>query len=386
MTQGEIEALSKTIEKLSAELELDIMKDIVRRMKANDNLVTSSAAYQIERLQQMGRTDEYIKKRLQEYLKVSEAEINKVYVVETQKQYEKFEVLFKKTGDIYVPYSKNAEMQVVINAMLTQTKNTFRNFADTAAFSSIVNGRTVTTALAEYYWDVLDNALMGITTGAFDYNTALRKAVTKMTRSGLRTVDYASGRSYRIESAARMALMTGYSQINQELNSQMAEALGTNTFEVSYHIGARPSHQEWQGRVYTHEELVNTCELGQVTGLCGANCYHWYNPFIEGVSVRNYTDDQLKSMMEEENRFRTYDGKEYTTYTGLQQQRKLELIIRTLREEVALLTEGDGADFDILAAKIKYRQTLQEYTKFSESVGLPEQKERIYMDGLGKVA
>ncbi|MGL6202063.1 MAG: phage minor capsid protein [Lachnospiraceae bacterium] len=386
MTQGEIEALSKTIEKLSAELELDIMKDIVRRMKANDNLMTSSAAYQIERLQQMGRTDDYIKARLQEYLKVSEAEINKIYVVETQRQYEKFEVLFKKTGNVFVPYSKNAEMQVIINAMLTQTKNTFRNFADTAAFSTIVNGKTITTALAEYYWDVLDNALMGITTGAFDYNTALRKAVTKMTRSGLRTVDYASGRSYRIESAARMALMTGYSQINQEMNSQIADALGINTFEVSYHIGARPSHQEWQGRVYTHEELVNTCELGQVTGLCGANCYHWYNPFIEGVSVRNYTDDQLKNMLEEENRSRTYDGKEYTTYTGLQQQRKLELIMRTVREEIALLTEGDGADFDILAAKIKYRQTLQEYTKFSESVGLPEQKERIYMDGLGKVA
>lgn len=65
----------------------------------------------------------------------------------------------------------------------------------------------------------------------------------------------------------------------------------------------------------------SVCGLGTVTGLCGANCYHWYDVFIPGVSVRNYTDEELQEMMDEENEKTSYDGKEYTTYEALQRQR-----------------------------------------------------------------
>lgn len=76
-----------------------------------------------------------------------------------------------------------------------------------------------------------------------------------MTDSGLRTVDYASGWSNRVDVAVRRALMTGFNQVVAKVNEDNAEQLGTEYFEVSYHRGARPTHQVWQGRVYSKRSL-----------------------------------------------------------------------------------------------------------------------------------
>jgi hypothetical protein len=133
------------------------------------------------------------------------------------------------------------------------------------------------------------------------------------------------------------------------------------------------------------DELHSVCGLGTVTGLHGANCYHDYNAFIPGVSVRTYTDDELKQIHEQENTPKTYNGKEYTTYEALQRQRQLETRARKYREDVHLLQKGEGSEDDILAKKARYQGTLQEYRRFSDKMNLPMQKERIYQDGLGKI-
>ena len=67
-------------------------------------------------------------------------------------------------------------------------------------------------------------------------------------------------------------------------------------------------------------ELESVCGLGTVMGLHEANCYHDYTVFVPGVSVRNYSDEELDQMMAEENTPKSYNGKEYTTYEALQEQ------------------------------------------------------------------
>lgn len=384
MTQGEIESLSVTMEKAAAQLELDIMKDIVRRIKANEDM-TSTAEYQINRLRQLGLSDAYIQEQIQTYLKVSNQEMDRLFNDVVENQYEKLGSVYDDLGIDQKPFGQHTAIQTIISSALTQTSNSFRNISQSLGFSIKQGGKTEFLPVAEYYQQTLDNAILGIATGAFDYNSALSRVVKQMTSSGLRTVEYASGRSYRIESASRTALMTGFSQITRFMNEQVAGELGTDDYEVSYHMGARPTHQWWQGRVYSYQELIYTCGLGTVTGLCGINCYHWYEPFIRGVSVRNYSDEQLDAMIQEENRPKRYQGKEYTTYTALQRQRKLELQMRTQRQEIALLKEGDGSSLDILAAQSRYRYTMNEYVEFSNAMKLPQQMERVYMDGLGKV-
>lgn len=384
LTQGELEALSITTEQAAARLEKEIMLDIVRRIKANSDM-TSSAEYQIQRLRQLGTEEEFIQSEVQRYLRVTDAEMQHIFRDVVENEYRKFDALFEAQGISRIPLLENEEMQALISSVLQQTGNTFQNIANTLGFSVRQDGAKVFTPLSTFYQTALDNAILGITTGAFSYDVALKKVVQEMTSSGLRSVSYASGRSYRIESAARMALMTGFRQITGHMNEQIAKQLGTDDYEISYHIGARPSHQDWQGTVKSYEELKSTCGLGTITGLCGVNCYHWYDPFIVGVSVRNYKDAQLKQMMAKENTPMCYGGKEYTTYAALQKQRSIELLMRKQRQDIALLKEGGGKELDQLATQIKYRTTMNEYVQFSKAIGLPQQRERVYMDGLGRV-
>ena len=384
MTQGDIEKLTVTMEKAAAKLEQDIMLDIVRRINANEGM-TSTAEYQIQRLRQLGLADQYIREEIQTYLKASAEEMDRIFRDVPESEYNKFGSLYQQMGMEQTPFGNHTAIQTVIAATMTQTDSTFKNISQSLGFTVQKGGKTEFLPIAEYYQQTLDNAILGIATGAFDYTSALNRAVKEMNRSGLRTVDYASGRSYRIESATRTALMTGFSQITRYMNEQAAAELGTDDYEVSYHMGARPTHQWWQGRVYSYQELLFICGLGTVTGLCGINCYHWYEPFIRGVSTRNYTDQELDAMIREENKPRNYQGREYTTYTALQKQRKMELQMRAQRQEITLLKEGGGSPIDILAAQTRYRTTMNDYVSFSKAMNMPQQMGRVYMDGLGKV-
>lgn len=129
------------------------------------------------------------------------------------------------------------------------------------------------------------------------------------------------------------------------------------------------------------QELETVCGLGTVTGLCGANCYHSYSPFMKGIDTPTYSEEELDRMNEEENTPKEYNGKEYTAYEAQQRQRRLETAMRADRQQIELLTQG-GADYDtITGAKVRYFQRQDEYVKFSKAMGLPEQWERITVDG-----
>lgn len=176
--------------------------------------------------------------------------------------------------------------------------------------------------------------------------------------------------------------MTGFRQIQGKINEQAARELQTDTYEVSYHVGARPSHQEWQGKIWTMKQLQDICGLGSVSGLHGANCYHDYNAFIPGISVRTYTDRQLARMIQEENTPKQYSGREYTTYEALQRQRRMESNMRKTRQEINLLKKGKADEESITLKQARYRIQMNRYIDFSDKMKLPQQLDRIYQDGL----
>ncbi len=365
MTQGEIEGVPLPFQQAMGNLESRIMSDIVRRIRINGS-VTASAEWQYDRLRQLGESEAYIRSQVQVMLGVTDKEVGRL-----------FSGMVPEAG---------GELEALIQAVTEQTKNTFRNLSASLGFA--IRGpdrRIYHTGLLDYYQDTLDAAILDIGSGAFSYDTILKRTISQMTNSGLRWIDYDTGHHNRVDVAARRAVMTGYNQIQAKINEQTARRLGTDYFEVSYHRGARPEHQVWQGRVYSSVELRSVCGLGSVTGLCGANCYHWYDAFVPGVSVRTYTDEQLDRMMEEENTPREYDGKEYTVYEALQHQRRLETLMRKQREDIRLLKEGDAEEDTILAAASRYRSSMAQYVDFSEAMDLPQQMERVYYDGLRRV-
>ena len=59
--------------------------------------------------------------------------------------------------------------------------------------------------------------------------------------------------------------------------------------------------------------------------------------------------------------------------------------MRAQRQEIHLLEVGVASDDDIIAARCRYRVTSGEYTRFSKAMDLPQQRERVTVDGLGNV-
>lgn len=381
-TPTEIEALPSAMEQLYRSLQLNIMSDLTERLKANGEEITSAADWQINRLYELGVSKDEIDSLIQSTLNVSDDEIDRIYDEVVKSGYARNEELYTSKGKEYIPYAENKQLQQLVKAVKNQTKSECRNITGSLGFAVRNADNTLSfTPLADFYQRTLDNGLMQIASGAVDYNTVLKRAVKAMTDSGLRTVDYASGWSNRVDVAVRRALMTGFNQVVAKVNEDNAEQLGTEYFEVSYHRGARPTHQVWQGRVYSKKELETVCGLGTVTGLCGANCYHSYSPFIKGIDTPTYSEEELDRMNEEENTPKEYNGRQYTAYEAQQRQRQLETAMRADRQKIELLTHG-GADYDtITGAKVRYFQRQDEYVKFSKAMGLPEQWERITVDG-----
>lgn len=77
---------------------------------------------------------------------------------------------------------------------------------------------------------------------------------------------------------------------------------------MTWHGGHRPEHW-WGGKVYSYDDLVRVCELGEGRGLCGWNCKHSYYAFVDGFSARTYTDEQLEELEAKEQEEHEYKGK-----------------------------------------------------------------------------
>lgn len=386
MNQEYKEKLSRQIAKNFADLEMRVMEDIVRRIRKTKK-ITSTADWQINRLRILGNSSEDIEKMLKDTLDASYPEMFELYDQVIDWEYVRNKDVYEQINAQFVPFEENEELQQITNALIQQTDEDLRNITQSLGFYlDYGNGKLVLTPLAEVYQNYLDTACTDIVSGAFDYNSVLRRTVSQMTNSGLRQIDYASGRGNRVDVAARRAVMTGITQLTGKISDMNAEKLGTEYFEIAWHAGARPTHAVWQGKVWSKEQLVTVCGLGTVTGLEGANCYHERYPFIPGISERNWTDEWLEKKNREENTPKEYKGKEYTLYEAKQRQRQMETAMRAQREKVQLLQKGDADPDDVMLARAKYQGQLNEYSRFSRKMGLKEERERIYYDMRGRIA
>ncbi len=383
MTQGELEQIPEEVVRQISELEQRIMEDIVRKIKEN-GFSGAASDWQINRLQQLRMTELEIKSQIAEALEATEAEIDRIFSDEVYREYYGHERAYRMSDVKQVPFEENRELQELITAIKQQTGASFQNITASMGFVIRTPGDAKLSyqPLRDFYTSVLDAAMWDISTGAFDYNTVLRRTVEAMTVSGIRKVDYASGTSRRIDVAARSAIMTGFRQLQGKINAQVARELNTDHFEVTFHVGARPTHQPWQGRVWSKAELMSVCGLGTAGGLHGVNCYHDYNAFIPGISTRSYTDAQLEQLIAEENTPKEYNGREYTTYEALQQQRKQERAMCKTRQDIKLMEAGGASAEEVILKKAKYQGQMQTYVDFSEKMKLPQQMDRVYQDGL----
>lgn len=386
MTPDELEKLPKPLERIMRDLEFSIMQEIIDRIKAAAQ-ITPVTDWFLVRITAIGISKSKIKRLIGEAIRESDLRVDDIYEQAVRSDFIRNKEIYEAAEKEYIPYEENKWLQQVIETARRQTKDSLRpmeNITQTMGFNvPMGGGKKVFTPLSEYLERSMDKAMMGIVTGTKTYSQAVGDVIDEMTASGIRMVDYASGKSDRIEVAARRAVMTGVAQMTDKVNEKNAEELGTDHWEVDWHMGARNTgtgylnHQNWQGKVYSSAEMRTICGLGEMLGFAGINCYHIRFPFIRGISKRKYTDEWLAEQNRRENEKKVFRGREYDTYGALQYQRSLERTIRKQKQDVALL-EAAGADKEIItAAKCRLRLTNKTYTEFSREMGLRQQRERL---------
>ena len=238
-------------------------------------------------------------------------------------------------------------------------------------------------------------AYMQITSGAFDYNTAIRKAVQNAAEQGS-YVMYPSGHTDRLDVAMRRAVMTGVGQTVRKLSEINAADMGTDLMEITAHSGARPSHAEWQGQIVSlsgRKGYLSKSDIGYGTGdgFGGWNCRHDWFPFFEGASQRAYTPERLDELNA---RNIEYDGKKYTQYEISQIQRKMERDIRaakrgviaadTARKNAGSDTLEKQFDEDFTTASVKLKSKEKKLSDFLEKTKQLPDNARTQVLGFGR--
>lgn len=374
-----LDALPEELAELYRALENTLLDEICSRLNITDQL-NEVTVQDIQALRSHGIDLKSIEEAISKTAGISKQKLNSLLndVVERNQKY------YTELIDLaHITQPETLVDAATVDAIKLQTYDAFRNL--TASMGFLV-GNTMLKPARAYQW-ALDNTEMQIQSGAISYNQAIANAVRQLAENGIKVVDYESGHRDQIDVAARRAVMTGVSQICAKYTEQSAEYLDTPYFEVSAHAGARdkpgPSpwsnHKDWQGKVYSvqtgdiYPSIYEVCGLGAVDGLEGANCRHRRNVWVEGVSERTYTDEQLEHI--DDGLGCTFDGKTYTAYEATQMQRRVERQIIKQKRLVTAYKASEQTD-EYRAAKIKLTRLNSKYNAFSEAAKLPLQWER----------
>lgn len=278
-----------------------------------------------------------------------------------------------------VDLKKPNSMSQLREAFTKQTVNELRNLTRTTGFRNVNTG---TVGIMNAYQRELDLAVLKVATGTFGYDQAVKDCVHRLAQSGLRSIDYASGRSYQLDTAARMCVRTGCSQFAGKIMEENLKSTGQDLVITSQHMGSRPEHAPWQNKVFSYSgknkkypDFFKETGYGTVTGLKGANCTHDFYPFWEGISIIPEDVKEPDSV--------TINGKEYTYCECTQKQRSMERDIRALKREINA-SEALGMDTTELRSKLKLKTA--EYGQFSVSAHLRTKENRLRVSGTGNTA
>ena len=364
------ESASDALVELYAQAERDILADMARRLSQYDYWIPA-AEHQRTVLREMGLTNEYIMKSLSELTDKTEEELQALFkeaansVAASDGEYYRAAGL---TIDAAESAALSKNMKKILAAGMKQTNGIFKNLTRTTAQES-------TGAFVQ----ALDRAWMQVSSGAFDYNTAVRTAVKDLSAKGIQTINYNSGARTSIEAAVRRAVVTGLNQTCGKMQEALADAMGCDLMEITAHAGARPSHAAWQGQIVSRSGKRGYLSLDDIgygtgAGFKGWNCRHDWNPYVEGAP-RTWTDEQLSKLEEKTIK---YNGQMMTEYEASQKQRYIERQIRRWKRENTAM-QSAGLDTTESAIKLKKWQAAQR--DFVKKTGLKRQYDRERVAG-----
>ena len=368
-----LDSLPNTVVELFRKVEDDILEDMARRIVKTGEF-TKTAQWQAWRLEQLGETREYIFYHLQRLTGKTQGEINAIFEEAGGKALSYDDQIYRAFGLTPGRVNDNPELLNLLRAGARQTQKTFQNLTAT----------TANTATRQFE-RALDRAWLQVSSGAFDYKTAIRQAIKDLAKAGLQAISYPSGHTDALDVAVRRAVLTGINQTAARLSEARAEEMGCDLVETTAHPGARPEHAPWQGQVFSrsgksrkYPDFVSSTGYGTGAGLCGWNCRHSFFPFFEGLSSSAYPREKLRAY---ENQKVNYNGQELSYYEATQQQRYIERKIRRWKREYLMM---DAAEQDTAQAAGKLAQWRAAEREFCKQTGLIKDTFRSQAEGFGR--
>lgn len=352
---------NKVVE-LYNKLNIEITADIIQRI-AGMNDITSTTKDELKILVQTNGIDVFNKALEKTSLLTTERkkQLKRLFEDMIQEDMQDYEELYDYRNKIF----KLSESQYkILNQNLKSTDKTLRNLTNTIAFHS-----------QQMYINAVDLAYMQVASGALDYATAIKNAVQNLADSGITLKDRA-GRKVQLEVAVRRNVMTGIQQTANSVNRDIEEYLGCDGYEVTAHLGARPTHAEAQGKQYAlNEEDSKKYNIGlwaDVEDLWKEyNCRHTYFGIILGVSEPKCTNKELKEYKDATVK---HNGEKIPYYEATQKQRQLENAIRKTKRAIQTL---EKAGEDTKASKSKLAILNKRLNDFCKETGLEKDHSRI---------
>lgn len=321
-----------------------------------------------------------ITKELSKITGLNISQIEKIYGDLLAEQHLENEPLYDYRNKKFVPFAENRELQAIVRTYAKTAGETMLNISKTKTLCILsADGKQI--GLQKYYTDVLDKAVMQVTSGATDFHTAMRDSIVELGGSGMR-VDYGGGVTRRIDTSVRQNLLWGAKQASIEYNEMIGKELGCDGIEIDWHSHPRPSHEFMQGKQYVlgNSRTINGIYFESadkaLARLQDYGCLHFKTPIICGISEPRFSEEELKSLNDQNAKTYNIDGKRCTGYEATQKMRRLETALRSQKTIRSIAqASGDKVLVNQCGERIKMYQ--DKYSEISEITGIETDAKRM---------
>ena len=415
-TEDEIDKLIQPIIDRQIEINIFIITKIAERIKEIGELLPSDV-HSLGQLAKTGADVRAINKKIAEITKLQIKDIKNVIRKVAGNVYENAKPFFDYRKKPFIPFKENEPVQQVVKAIQRETGGTYMNMAKAQAYMvrDPKNPKVLLpTTPARTYQNSIDKAIQTVQSGVQDYQTTMRDTLKELADSGLKEVQYEtkSGKVHtqRMDTAVRRNLMDGVSMIGEEMQRVLGEQYGADGVEISVHACPAPDHQYVQGHQFTLAEYAKIAPMSTVQkdGSIDNSVYEPYktpkdedfdetddNNWVYDVNHKRYTRFSRRigtcncmhfpySIIIENQKGVTVNGKHYTKYQATQMQRKMETRIRRAKDEQMIMVAA-GDKEGIRQTQDKIKQYTREYKEFSAVAGLRPKMERTKVNGYKRV-
>ena len=329
-----------------------------------------SDVHRLQQIRRMNKNLNQLMRRIAVAADRTEAQIGRAFE-DIAKEDVRMQQKILGVPDAVVTLAVNLPLQRILKAQARETAEKMRNLSNT-------------TVVSKYYRDAIDEAVTAVQSGVEDYGTAIRRVIRdagqhglRITDEGTRKVDYESGYSRRLDTAARMNVLDGVRHLNQSIMEEVSRQFGANGVEIDAHMLCAEDHLPYQGQQYSNEEFEEIQDSLQ-RPFGEWNCRHSWHGIVLGVSPPAYTPDQLQQFESYSTERVTIDGITKTRYQWSQEMRRVETAIRQ-QKDTATLARYAGDDKLRMRCQGTILQLNRKYEQLANKAGLNPEFERTFV-------